>query len=245
MDLYYYCSYDSSPVGFRIGRVDTLSQDIESTELSSEHIEPFIRKCFETGLVRSAFGKIPSEAATQKKYFLLKKKLVAKKAGCNYYMNVAVVENEWDKFCSLLQDNTDEVSLATAIMNSIEPSGESAFGYKVNTHKLSQVLKCGYVDVCNCSDMRMENVHQNDTFYTTLSTEDPDTDALKKSLGISQSDSTHKEITKESGKVFCFKKKESARMWSRIPMLAKIAVIVGIVAAMVGVIVLIITLLKR
>ena len=73
MNLYYYCSYDGSPVGFRIGRIDALSRD-EKIELSSEKIEPFIRRCFETGLVRSAFGKIPSDADSEKKFFLLKKK---------------------------------------------------------------------------------------------------------------------------------------------------------------------------
>lgn len=209
MNLYYYCSYDGSPVGFRIGRIDALSRD-EKIELSSEKIEPFIRRCFETGLVRSAFGKIPSDADSEKKFFLLKKKL-RKKADYNYYMNVAVVEEEWDKFCSLLQDGVDEVSLATAVMSSIKPYGENAFGYRVDTQKLSKVLECGFASVCNCNETRINNVQKNDAFYATLSTETPDTDALKKSLGIVQGSSTHTEITKESGKVFCFGKKKECQ----------------------------------
>jgi hypothetical protein len=185
MNLYYYCSYDGSPVGFRIGRIDALSRD-EKIELSSEKIEPFIRRCFETGLVRSAFGKIPSDADSEKKFFLLKKKLIEKEADCKYYMSVAVVEEEWDKFCSLLQDGADEASLATAVMRSIKPSGENAFGYRVNTQELSKVLECGFASVCNCNETRINNVQKNDAFYATLSTETPDTDALKKSLGIGE-----------------------------------------------------------
>lgn len=245
MNLFYYCSYDGSPAGFRIGRVDTLSQDGKSHELSSEQIEPFIRRCFEMGLIRSAFGKIPSEERKQNGYFLLKKKLIGKKADCNYYMNVAVVEEEWDRFCSLLQDGADEASLATAIMSSIEPSGNDVFGYKVNTSRLSEVLKCGYATVCNCNARRMENVRKNSVFYATLSTETPDTDTLKRSLGISKCDNDATEFTKESGKVFCFRKKKSASIWNRMPMLAKVAMVVGLIAAIAGVIALITSILKE
>ncbi len=252
MNLYYYCSYDGSPVGFRIGRIDALSRD-EKIELSSEKIEPFIRRCFETGLVRSAFGKIPSDADSEKKFFLLKKKLIEKKADCNYYMNVAVVEEEWDKFCSLLQDGADEVSLATAVMSSIEPSGENAFGYRVDTQELSKVLECGFASVCNCNETRINNVQKNDAFYATLSTETPDTDALKKSLGIVQGSSTHTEITKESGKVFCFGKKKSASTrnvklgvdQAKLPVLAKIALVVGVLSMIIWGIATIVTLIKQ
>lgn len=250
MNLYYYCSYDGSPVGFRIGRIDALSRD-EKIELSSEKIEPFIRRCFETGLVRSAFGKIPSDADSEKKFFLLKKKLIEKKADCNYYMNVAVVEEEWDKFCSLLQDGPE--SLATAVMRSIEPSGENAFGYKVYTQELSKVLECRFASVCNCNETRINNVQKNDAFYATLSTETPDTDALKKSLGIVQGSSTHTEITKESGKVFCFEKKKSASTrnvklgvdQAKLPVLAKIALVVGVLSMIIWGIATIVTLIKQ
>lgn len=252
MNLYYYCSYDGSPVGYRIVRIDALSRD-ERIELSSEKIEPFIRRCFETGLVRSAFGKIPSDADSEKKFFLLKKKLRRKKADCNYYMNVAVVEEEWDKFCSLLQDGVDEVSLADAVMSSIEPSGENAFGYKVDTQELSKVLECGFASVCNCNETRINNVQKNDAFYATLSTETPDTDALKKSLGIVQGSSTHTEITKESGKVFCFGKKKSASTrnvklgvdQAKLPVLAKIALVVGVLSMIIWGIATIVTLINK
>jgi|GEM_PF-957150 hypothetical protein len=257
MNLYYYCSYDGSPVGFRIGRIDALSRD-EKIELSSEKIEPFIRRCFETGLVRSAFGKIPSDADSEKKFFLLKKKLIGKKAtekkaDCKYYMSVAVVEEEWDKFCSLLQDGADEASLATAVMRSIEPSGENAFGYKVDTQELSKVLECGFASVCNCNETRINNVQKNDAFYATLSTETPDTDALKKSLGIVQGSSTHTEITKESGKVFCFGKKKSASTrnvklgvdQAKLPVLAKIALVVGVLSMIIWGIATIVTLINK
>lgn len=252
MNLYYYCSYDGSPVGFRIGRIDALSRD-EKIELSSEKIEPFIRRCFETGLVRSAFGKIPSDADSEKKFFLLKKKLIEKKDDCNYYMNVAVVEEEWDKFCSLLQDGANEVSLATAVMRSIKPFGENAFGYRVDTQELSKVLECGFASVCNCNETRINNVQKNDAFYATLSTETPDTDALKKSLGIVQGSSTHTEITKESGKVFCFGKKKSASTrnvklgvdQAKLPVLAKIALVVGVLSMIIWGIATIVTLINK
>lgn len=207
MDLYYYCSYDGSPVGFRIGRVNILDKDDEQKELSAKHIDPFIRRCFETGLIRSAFGKIPTDTDSQKKYFLLKKKMIGKKAGCNYYMNVAVVEDEWDKFSSLMHDCDDEAKLATAVMNSIEPVKDDSFGYKVNTHKLSDVLSFGYAGICNCNEARMRTVQQNDTFFVTLSTANPDRDILKSCLGIAHGKEMQTEILKESGKVFRIGKK--------------------------------------
>lgn len=234
MDLYYYCSYDGSPVGFRIGKVDVSSQETKMQELSGEHIEPFIRRCFENGLVRSAFGKIPSNEVLKKKYFLLKKKLVGKKDSCNYYMNIALVDNEWDRFNSLMQNSDNETTLAEAVMDSIQQHKDDDFGYKVDTGKLSEILSIGYAGICNSNDKRMQSVQNDDVFFTTLSTEKPDVYVLKSGLGIAQgSDEDQIKIFKESGKVFRFEKKRSASTWKQIIPVLAIVAILGVIIALI------------
>ena len=204
MKVYYYCSYDGSPVGFHIGRVDYSVPQENLLELKDKEIDPFIRCCFESGLIRSAFGKIPNN----NNYFMLKKKLTGKKEEDSYYMNIAIISEDWDEFVQLMQAGSNEEELSDAILDSIKLDKTSAFGYCIDTEKFSKIISMKYGKICGCNDNYLNQVKQQEAFFMTLSTATVDEDVLLNNLGLSKEiQNGLAELEKKSEKFFCYQKK--------------------------------------
>lgn len=211
MKIYYYCSYKGSPVGFRIGCIESNNKDSDFCDLSDKKIDPFIRRCLEAGLVRSAFGMIPAESGESSSYFLLKKKMKGKKQNIDYYMNIAITCEKWDEFYNLVQNGMSEAELTSAILDSIEiNTDDERFCYQVNKEKLGAVMEAAFGDICGCNDDFLEDVHQNKTIYFILSTATPDLEMLEENLGIKVGGCELKNILKHDGmdKMFRYGKKK-------------------------------------
>jgi hypothetical protein len=212
MKIYYYCSYKGSPVGFRIGCIESNNKNSNFCNLSDKKIDPFIRRCLEAGLVRSAFGIIPAESSESSSFFLLKKKMEGKKQDIDYYMNIAITCKKWDEFHNLMQKGMSGRELASAILDSIEiNTDDERFCYQVNKEKLGTVTETAFGDICDCNDDFLEDVHQNKTIYFTLSTATPDLEMLEENLGIKVGGCELKSISKHDGmdKMFRYGKKKS------------------------------------
>lgn len=65
VDIYSYCNYKESSVGFQIGQVELKSGRI----YRSDSIPQYIIKCFESSLINKGYGKYPGKKNT--KYFYL------------------------------------------------------------------------------------------------------------------------------------------------------------------------------
>ena len=140
MDIYYYCSYTKSPVGFILGKLNGVNEAGEPMALSKDGIEPLIRKCFELGLVRKACGLLTQEP---KRYFLLLKKLVTRggDSDLDYYLNVAFVTESQQQYQQWMDvdEAVAEDTIAQAIRETILVDRESDFGYKVNSKSLAKL----------------------------------------------------------------------------------------------------------
>lgn len=217
MDLYYNCSYDNSPVGFCIGKISNINlgdlQPENSLELSGENVDPFIRKCFESGVIRTAYGKMPSELSQYKdNYFILKKKMIQKEENGNYYMSIALAGLTWDQFSVLMKyemKDTNKV-LADLVRKSIRQDKNSAFGYHVCEDGIEDLLNFKYANVCNCKEERVQHIQSTDCFYAKLVSANVDRTVIRQIFGESL------RISSVSQNYVCFKKKLKIRMKSII-----------------------------
>lgn len=225
--LYYYCSYDGSPVGFNLGKIELQEHIPVVQELSDTNIDTFIRGCFETGILRSAFGKI-NNLNSDNEYFLLKRKLVCKKDNCNYYMNIAIVTDEWNQFCSFMKGSDEDNRLAEIVMNTMIVSNNEKFGYSINTDKIIELLSVGYEKICECNMQMLRRVENEDAFFVILSTQNPDINLLRSKLCVAQNSGRQLiDITGKSGRIISFGKKKTASIRNQIVIM--LAVIIMIV----------------
>lgn len=228
--LYCYCSYDGSPTGFNLGKIELREHIPIVQELSDKNIDTFIRGCFETGILRSAFGKINNHNSNNE-YFLLKKKLVCKNDNCNHYMNIAIVTDEWDQFCSLMTGNDEDSRLAEIVMNSMVVSNNEEFGYSIKTDKIMELLSVGYKKICECNLQMLRRVENEDAFFVILSTQNPDINLLRSKLCVAQNSGRQMiDITEKSGRIISFGKKNTAsiRNYMIIMLAVLIMIILGI-----------------
>lgn len=215
MKLYYYCSYDGSPSGFRLGKAE-LNEENEIQELSDMQINPFIRRCFETGLVRSAFGKIP-EGSGESKYFLIKKKLTGIKENCKYYMNIAIVCESWIEFNKLMQEGGSKEQLTEAILRSIQQDKSSEYGYCIRNQQALEVFEQFFGTVCGSTKQYLDDIQKDNSIYFTLSSSSPDLESLEQSLKLNEViNNENKEIKKVEDKVYRYGKKTKANNGKKI-----------------------------
>lgn len=146
MDVYYYCSYTKSPVGFRLGKIDAEKADGSICELSSEHINSFIWKCFSTSAVRKACGQIPQETEESSQYFLLlKSRQPVIIDGIEYFINFALVTGEKEEYERWFQSAAqDEAAVLQAIRTTMVLNGASEFGFLVRPGKIRLLTKQSY-----------------------------------------------------------------------------------------------------
>lgn len=213
MDIYYYCSYTGSPVGFILGKLSNAHEVEEPLALSGEKIEPLIRNCFELGMVRSACGLLTQ---APKRYFLLFKKLVARggRDELDYYLNIAfVTENQQQYLQWLDEDNTiTEDAIAQAGRETILVDRESDFGYKVSGKSLEVLTKMKFGSLLR----KCRVAAREDGLYFELASHDADTDEVMQALGISSEERDLELISEDGNWVRVIKKKAKL---SRIPIL--------------------------
>lgn len=209
MQIYYYCSYEGSPAGYHIGKIKGSSCDKELQELSDDDINPFIRQCFENGMFRSGFGKIPEDTNAQQQYFLLKKKLTAMKENVKYYINFAIVTGNWEELKTLMEKENTEKEIVNNFLESIEPAPLFDFGYRIRTAQLKKISSCGYGGICEWINPKyLKIMEQSNALFIETSKEKPDIEALEENLMLkSKIENRNLERDKITEKLFCYKKK--------------------------------------
>ena len=141
MKFHSYCSYDGSPVGFVYGATD-ITQPTETTQTESlvlkKGTNTFIKRCFESGLIRYVQGIIPH---TKDKVLLLKNLKASGEDGTRRYMNFALVYGEGDKYLTpklATPFNADLLSKELAKTLIIDRNNE--FGYQLDASVLHTFL---------------------------------------------------------------------------------------------------------
>jgi len=204
MEVYYYCSYTGSPVGFILGKLNGVSEAEGTRTLSKDHLDPMIRKCFELGMVRKACGLLMQEP---KRYFLLFKKLVARGGtdGLDYYLNIAFVTESHQQYLQWIDEDklVTEDAIAKACNDTILVDRESDFGYKINSKSLATLTKKKFGSLLGkCRAAAIE-----DRLYFELSSPNADTDDVMKALGISDASQQLEQIPEGGNWVRLVKKK--------------------------------------
>lgn len=219
MEIYYYCSYTGSPVGFQLGRLDCEKLAKNAGSLSKDGILPLIKNCFDQGLVRRACGRIPET----EQYVLLVKGLTAKGTGdratAEYYINFAFLMNkeEWD--CLPRENLVDQQMTAEMFRDSMQLDSESPFGYTVqsgNAQRLTQVSFQNFFD---------RSVWKTDSLCLELLSPKADLKELKKVLGLEKDEYKDYEFQKLPSKDWVqFSKKKVNRLAKWWPLVAAAAI---------------------
>lgn len=209
MQIYYYCSYDGSPSGYHIGKVEDSSYNNELQELSSDKIDPFIRQCFEHGTVRNGFGRIPDNENMQSQYFLLIKRLSIVKNEVRYYINLAIVTDRWEQFEKLMRKENTEERIAAEILESMESDNHSYFGYRIYTDRIQKISSCGYGEIFAYKKQEyMKEIEQNKALFIETSVNGNEIEELERKLGLIKDKNI--ERCRITERLFCYKKKKSA-----------------------------------
>lgn len=160
MEVYYYCSYTGSPVGFQLGKLDSASG-----KLSGENIPPLLRRCFSRGMIRKACGCLPGEG----KYFVLVKDLAAKKSTAGdaeeYYLNIALVSDQVEDYRKWLTcKNIPEQTIADLIRDTMSLHGDPTFGFTVRADKINHLSGIALGD-----SFRGIQAKEDDSYFQVLS----------------------------------------------------------------------------
>lgn len=231
MRIYYYCTYKNSPAGLHIGYIEYGNQGSGAYVLEDKEINPFIRKCLESGMVRSAFGAMPSREDGEKTYFLVKKKLRKKVDDVDYYMNIAIVCEAWEEFRHMMQEGTSEDKLASFIADSILIDTANEFGYRVDRAKAIPVAEAFYGNVCKCGAKMLVNIRLKNGIYFTLASAKADREALPESLGLPIGEYTPRSAGESFGETVYYGKKaqaHSSRMPVHVPRWMMWAIVAGL-----------------
>lgn len=211
MILYYYCSYDGSPVGFQIGFIDTKHIEDGLQKIPEQNYKKgiFIANCLESGLIQSGFGVVPQKDEEKKPlYFIIKKKLLHKENEKNYYINIAFISKKWDEFSTLLHGDCPEDKITATIGSSIIINKDSTFGYDIDVSKVDDIRALSFKNVCGLvDDDWLKKIEQDNILYLTLSTASPDLDLLKKMLGLKSTEKEFFPLGKDGEKMVCYGKK--------------------------------------
>ena len=151
MDIYYYCSYTGSPVGFVIGKIQNIFSEKHGLELDDKNINPFLRICLENGVIRKGCGVIPQNLNRDIKYFLVHKSSMPVALPLNTsvqcYINIAFLCDTKDEFVKIFNtwySMPEDVS-NSVVASTIEIDHGAKFGYNVNRNRLVEILNqsCG------------------------------------------------------------------------------------------------------
>lgn len=182
MKVFYYCSYTGSPVGYIPGGFTYSPGQTEDYRLSSENIPQLIRKCFELGTVRKAFGVLPTHSEMPE-YFLLIKKLVAKEdekgSSFEYYLNFALTTKNEKEYRGWLQkDKETDEHIAESIKRTMNLDRTSDFGFTICSQELDKLLKVSFGSLLE--DVSIEGQE----IYLELASSQTDLNSLKEMLQL-------------------------------------------------------------
>lgn len=204
MEVYYYCSYTGSPVGFQLGRLD-----FASGKLSDEGIPPLIRRCFSRGMIRKACGFLPDA----EKYFVLVKDLTAKRLTAadaeEYYLNIAFVSERLEDYQKWLSsEDVAQQAVADKIRDTMSLRGDPVFGFTVH---MEQAQKLFDLPVGTLFKGILPKEHT--TYFQVLSS-NISPDELQSTLNLSNDDCVLEKLQSDSlreGNWFQFCKKKTDR----------------------------------
>lgn len=228
MIFYYYCSYKGSPVGFRIGSIEYRSQDHGVGSLEDAAIDVFIRKCMERGEVLSAFGVMPSEYESKQSFFLLKKKMKASRDEIDFYLNIAIVSEDWNEFNLLMKEGMSKEKISTDILNTIQIEKSNGFGYCLDKEKLSVVADDSFGSVCGGTENRLAKMRQNCQIFFDFASSDTDLNDFQDAIDLRREGMQLKQVGEGTGRLFCYGKKGSAHSIRKILLWAIIVIISGL-----------------
>lgn len=141
MQIYYYCSYDGSPVGYQQGSLTYDPGRSSNYELTGQNIPPLIRACFDSGEVRKAFGRLPSDS---RKFLLIKKLRTNGNSAdepSNYYVNFALATNDEKEYNRWLQNGeSSPEDIAKAVKASMQLDGAKEHGFSVRPQALKTLI---------------------------------------------------------------------------------------------------------
>lgn len=173
MDIYYYCSYTGSPVGYILGFLAYTPGQSQNYVLSRNNIPPVIRSFFEQDTICNAFGILPAEP---KQYYLMMKNLTARGSkdgeASEYYINLALVTQDVDEYKRWLRDGgKTPKEIADAIKASMELDRTSDFGFTVRPDALKRLIGMSFRSIFEGSGA-LERVK------TFLEVDSPQTDLI-------------------------------------------------------------------
>lgn len=147
MRIYLYNSYKGSPVGFIMGMMDEQAGGV-FTEMTENGIPPFIRACFEHGIVKNVVGNIHyNKEDMAPKYLLLLKNLTFSPENAaddfTWYLNFALETDDGDLMEKWLATDAEN-DVACHLSQCLRIDKSDNFGYKVLNDKLGEFLKSSF-----------------------------------------------------------------------------------------------------
>ena len=134
-----------------------------------------------------------------------------------YYINFAIVTDEWTEFEALMQKENTETEIINNYLESIKPDTLFYFGYRIQTEKIKKISSCGYGSIFNINHDYLNMVKQKDAVFIETSTGVPYMETLEKNLQLRKKiDEKGIERCKIAEKLFCYKKKTTIYMKSMI-----------------------------
>lgn len=215
MEIYYYCSYTGSPVGYRIGRLEYTGSVKTVCSPDSSGIHPLIEQCFYSGDVLKAYGRLPDS----RQYFLLVKKLCAKGAdsadSVDYYINFALVtedEREYSGWMSRRGADERQV-IADKVRDTMQQDSKSDFGFSVRPDRIGEFAGMSF---CRLFE-RVETAPQGtDSVYLELRSHQTDLGGLQKALGLAGDTSNCLEYAEGNWVQFRKKKLTHQFLWAAV-----------------------------
>lgn len=202
MDIYYYCSYTGSPVGFYIGKLTSADRYMETTELTGGNVPLLLSRCFTQGVVCKAFGQLE-----QGSYFFLIKGLSAKGTDpmepAEYFINFAFVTDKASEFEQWMKRTSDsEQSIADAIKDTVQIDEKSRCGFLIRGSAVQKLVQMSF------GSLFYDIKPQKDTVCFELISEKTDLSELAEALGLNE----YKYCRHIQGKWFQFSKKKRVRL---------------------------------
>lgn len=181
MQIYYYCSYDGSPVGYQQGSLTYDPGRSSNYELTRQNIPPLIRACFDSGEVRKAFGRLPSDS---RKFLLIKKLRTSGDSAdepSNYYVNFALATNDEKEYSRWIQNGeSSPEDIAKAVKASMQLDGAKEHGFSVRPQALKTLIGKSF----GCLLVDQPSSNGGTDFCVEMASEDTDLNRLANVLQL-------------------------------------------------------------
>ena len=186
MEIYYYCSYTGSPCGFNLGKLEFDGGAPTARTLSGGPFDPLIRRCFDHGIVKNAYGFLP----TAPRWFLLIEDLEFRDAdNTRFYMNIALVTEKVDQYERWMKKGPSKEAIAELCRQTMVIDRTSEYGFKVDGAYLTKLIECSFGSLFTPV---VPNTTGEGPFFELSS---PSADLKEAALDLGLSDST-KELTR-------------------------------------------------